>query len=1017
MGEKLLKALLQLFALVAKVDGVKVEERHVIEDFLREQINEDAVEGYIGVFDEYAAKDIKTSDQTKMLKICTQVNHELTQTQKVIILFRVLELILADKHISSAEDDFIRTVANTLNLDAKLYDELKDFVQEEDLYKLPFDNLLIINERNQEPTIGSKYLNWENFPGELGIYKIPDGEMYIVKYLGDWELFFNGNPMKSGRLYFFSRGSSIRSGKSNPIYYSDVVAMFLKDGQEAQISLEASGIEFVFPGNKIGLKDVNIGEFSGRLIGIMGASGSGKSTLMNVLNGTFPPSRGTVTINGIDIYKDRDKVEGIFGYVPQDDLLIEDLTVYQNLYYAAKLCFSKYKNSEMHTLVMDTLLRLGLVETKDLKVGSPLKKTISGGQRKRLNIGLELLREPAILFIDEPTSGLSSRDSENIMDLLKELSLRGKLIFTVIHQPSSDIFKMFDKLFILDLGGLPIYYGNPVEALIYFKKITQQVNSDQGECKECGNVNPEQIFNIVEMKVVDEYGTETEKRKILPNNWFQHYKENEKLEEIHKYESRPEGTLDKPSRFGQFLVFLKRDFFSKISNKQYVIINLLEAPFLAFVLAFIVKYYNIDPSLGSTGYIFSKNVNIPAYLFMAVIVSLFMGLTVSAEEIIRDQKILKREQFLKLSRGSYLYSKVFLLFGLSAIQAGLFVVVGNQILEIQGLGFEYWLILFSASCFSNLLGLNISSAFNSAVTVYILIPIILIPQLLLGGVLVKFDEINPRLAALGKVPLFGDVMISRWAFEAFAVAQFKDNSFEKQFYNFDRVRANSEYKTTYWIPKLRTKLDFNIQFSSSGDDNTQNQILYNSKLILDELKKEERNNKFIDLGDIASMEAQKLSPRDYNMIKTFLVYLEKYFAKVYTNATYKKDQKVIQLTDNPEKREAFLNLKNKSKNDQLELLVTNRAKAERILEYKGKLIQLLNPIYKNPEIPKVPFDFRTHFYAPQKYFFGKFYPTKYFNVAMIWAMSIILFIALYFDWLRKLMTFSERLSRSKEYRA
>ena len=469
--------------------------------------------------------------------------------------------------------------------------------------------------------------------------------------------------------------------------------------------------------------------------------------------------------------------------------------------------------------------------------------------------------------------------------------------------------------------------------------------------------------------------------------------------------------------FGQFLVFLRRDFFSKISNKQYVLINFLEAPFLAFILAFIVKYYNIDPSLGSVGYMFSKNVNIPAYLFMAVIVALFMGLTVSAEEIIRDRKILKRERFLKLSRGSYLWSKVALLFGLSAIQASLFVLVGNLILEINGLGFDYWLILFSASCFSNLLGLNISSAFNSAVTVYILIPIILIPQLLLGGVLVKFDEINPRLAALGRVPLFGDVMVSRWAFEALAVAQFKDNAYEREFYDFDRVKANSEYKTTYWIPKLRTKLDFNIQFFSSGDDHTQTQFLANSKLIMEELMREGKNNKHVDISEIENMDPQKLSQRDLRKIKEFLTYLEKYFSRVNSNATYRKDQKVIDFTENAQKREEYLALKDRNKNDQLELLMTNKTKAERIVESRGKLIQLINPIYKYPEVPSMPLDFRTHFYAPFKYFAGKFYQTKYFNVVIIWLMSLFLFVSLYFDWLRRLVNFFERLSSSKEYRA
>src|SRR5690606_10976686 len=117
------------------------------------------------------------------------------------------------------------------------------------------------------------------------------------------------------------------------------------------------------------------------------------------------------------------------------------------------------------------LLTLGLADSRDLKVGNPLEKTISGGQRKRLNIALELIREPSVLFVDEPTSGLSSRDSENIMDLLKELALKGKLVFAVIHQPSSDIFKMFDKLIIMDTGGYPIYYGNPVDSIIYFKKL------------------------------------------------------------------------------------------------------------------------------------------------------------------------------------------------------------------------------------------------------------------------------------------------------------------------------------------------------------------------------------------------------------------------------------------------------------------------------------------------------------------------------------------------------------------
>ena len=158
-------------------------------------------------------------------------------------------------------------------------------------------------------------------------------------------------------------------------------------------------------------------------------------------------------------------------------------------------------------------------------MGSPLNKKISGGQRKRLNIALELIREPAVLFLDEPTSGLSSRDSENILDLLKDLSLKGKLVFVVIHQPSSDIFKMFDKLLILDTGGYLIYNGNPVDSIIYFKSRVQHADWNESECATCGNVNPEQVFNIVETSVLDEYGKLTDTRKISPKEWSELFNE------------------------------------------------------------------------------------------------------------------------------------------------------------------------------------------------------------------------------------------------------------------------------------------------------------------------------------------------------------------------------------------------------------------------------------------------------------------------------------------------------------
>lgn len=139
-------------------------------------------------------------------------------------------------------------------------------------------------------------------------------------------------------------------------------------------------------------------------------------------------------------------------------------------------------------------------------MGSPIHKYISGGQRKRLNIALELIREPAVLFLDEPTSGLSSSDSEKVINLLKEQTYKGKLIVVNIHQPSSDIFKLFDRLWILDRGGYPVYDGNPIEAVTYFKRAANYADAEVSTCSLCGNVNPEIILNIIDEKALDDSG-------------------------------------------------------------------------------------------------------------------------------------------------------------------------------------------------------------------------------------------------------------------------------------------------------------------------------------------------------------------------------------------------------------------------------------------------------------------------------------------------------------------------------
>ena len=836
--------------------------------------------------------------------------------------------------------------------------------------------------------------------GFIAVLYVEQAEFYFIKYLGGSDVYLNGVPVKSGRITVLAVGSMLRWEKDEPVYYGDILNRFKKFGQFPRLSFEGKNISFKFKNGRLGLRSVSLSEESGNLIALMGGSGAGKSTLLHVLNGSEKPSEGQVLINGIDIHKNPEKIEGVIGFVPQDDLLIEDLTVYQNLYYAAKLCFTNLSESEINALVVKVLEDLGLTETKDLKVGSPLQKTISGGQRKRLNIGLELLREPAVLFCDEPTSGLSSRDSENIIDLLKELSLKGKLVFAVIHQPSSDIFKMFDKLLILDTGGYQIYYGNPVDSIVYFKKSINLINSDEGECHDCGNVNPEQIFNIIETKVINEYGHFTNERKISPDQWNAIYSQKHKPFSVETSKEVPHSTLNIPTRLKQAHLFSLRDVQAKIHNRQYMIINLLEAPVLAFILAFIVRYYNEnDKFLGE--YVFSKNLNLPAYLFMSIIVALFMGLTVSAEEIIRDRKILKREAFLHLSRSSYIVSKISILFLLSAIQTFTFVLVGNLILQIEGMFLQHWFILFTTACFANLLGLNISSAFNSAVTIYILIPLLLIPQLILSGVVVKFDKLNPRIGNSATVPFVGDLMASRWAFEAAMVSQFKDNDFERQFYLYDKIMANSDYKKVYFIPEVETKLQYCLNHFKSNDESIKLKVAEDLLIIKRELSRELEETRQ-NLSAMDNLAVEKFDSATYDQVSRYLESLKKFYVNRYNAADHKKEEVIMSLTNTPEKTALFNRFREAYHNEAITELVKNLTETHRIIEKEGRLIQKIYPIYKDPD-PDHVIDFDAQFYMPAKHFMSEDIDTFYFNTAVIWSMTIVLALALYFDILRKII--------------
>lgn len=1008
MSEVVLDAVLRLFAIVARQDEVNRQEQLQIQQFLADHINQARIEPYLRRFEQYAGEKRLTDwtgDIEAIHRVCNSLTAEITQRQKLIIIVELVRIVLADASITDREYRLLLEAGRAFKISDEDLTAILQFIRAKDIAELDSGSYLIIASHASDT--GHNYIIRKHIQGYIIITFFSSVDLYFVRYLGSGNIFLNGVPLRNDWIQVLPVGSTLRWDRDEPVYFAEIVRHFKKYKDSDRITFQARNITYRFKNGKVGLHAINLAEQSGHLVAIMGASGSGKSTLLHVLNGSEKPAQGEVLINGVNIHAEPEKVEGIIGFVPQDDLLLEDLTVYQNLYYAAKLCFADKTEEEIDALVMKTLRDLGLAEIKDLKVGTPLQKTISGGQRKRLNMGLELLREPAVLFCDEPTSGLSSRDSENIIDLLKELTLKGKLIFAVIHQPSSDIFKKFDRLLILDTGGYPIYYGNPVDAVVYFKKSINLVESDEGACYACGNVNPEQIFNIIETRVIDEYGNFTSERKISPRQWNALFLKSVRLPEIDSAASPLTSSLRIPGRLKQMILFARRDLESKFRNRQYMVINLLEAPLLAFILAFIVRYYNVDDRV-FTGYVFAHNPNLPAYLFMGVIVALFMGLTVSAEEIIRDRKILKREAFLHLSRGSYLLSKVAILFGFSAVQTLLFVWTGHAILEIHDMTLVHWLVLFSTSCFANMLGLNISSAFNSAVTIYILIPLLIIPQLILSGVVVKFDKLNPAIGNVETVPLVGDLMASRWAFEAAMVTQFRDNPYEQLFYPYDKIMAQCSYKRLYYIPELETRLQYCFTHLSSTDCDAVEKSLRSRRLLYNELYSE-ANAVDQQLQWLNRLRSGQFDSSLYQDASLFLRQLKQYYNRRYNEADRLKNELIQSLTSTPEKEKTFEQFKLKYHNEAIAEMVKNTTDPLRIIEKNGRLIQKIYPIYKDPD-PDHIIDFDAQFYMPMKHFLNRNVDTLFFNVGVIWSMTAILGMALYFDVLRKVIEAADRFS-------
>src|SRR5499425_796478 len=426
-----------------------------------------------------------------------------------------------------------------------------------------------------------------------------------------------------------------------------------------------------------------------------------------------------------------------------------------------------------------------------------------------------------VYLFDEPTSGLSSKDSEHVIEIIRSMA-HNKIVIVTIHQPSSKIFQMFQKVILLDKGGRLVFFGAPSDALRYFAEAEHQhqFGAELGACPSCGTTRPEFIFDVLETPLRDlsgdviyeenARGQLVPSRRYSPEFWRDKYEAFRLIQDVKQVSLRQEPVVPLrvapaekrrlPFRWHdqwtQFRTLLRRAFISKFRNRANLVITICVSPVLALLIATILRYSE------SGTYDFASAYHIPTFLFLGLIVAMFLGLTNSADDIIRDRAVLQRERNLDVRLSYYVMAKTLTLGVFALIQCVLFVLIGNYVLEIRGMFWIYLGIMFMTAMSGVSLGLLISSLVADPKTAANIVPLVLIPQIIMGGALIKYEDMNRNLGLVYaftrwfhehpnqdetkkldsrlQVPFICEFVAMRWSYEEMIVAQAKLNPLTKR---------------------------------------------------------------------------------------------------------------------------------------------------------------------------------------------------------------------------------------------
>lgn len=298
-----------------------------------------------------------------------------------------------------------------------------------------------------------------------------------------------------------------------------------------------------------------------------------------------------------------------------------------------------------------------------------------------------------------------------------------------------------------------------------------------------------------------------------------------------------------------------------------------------------------------------------------------------------------------------------------------------------------------------MLGLVISDSFKTVVTIYILIPFLVIPQIILSGVMVKFEKLNPNISSPVSIPIYGEFITARWGYEALAVKQFIYNKYEQPFYYFEKEMSKAVFKKDYWNTEIKGKIDDIINNLEKGIRD--NEFNDNLLLVSNEIKKQLALTPEIKFAYTDQLTPGAITPEIAAAAINYVEAVRKLYVNLYNDASNRKEALKSRLTG--ENLQKFLKLRDNYFNKSLEEFVKDKNETTKTIIYKGELIQKLDPVFMDSKFKLI----RAHFYAPEKKIFGIKVDTYVVNVIVLWVMTFFLYLALYFRLLKKLLDSGE----------